>query len=81
MLVTFFVIVLILVGIALIALSIGILLKRGFPETHIGRNKRMRDRGITCANTTDANDRKNYKAIDIKEEENSKKISKPTNDI
>lgn len=70
MLVTFFVIVLILVGIALIALSIGILLKRGgrFPEIHIGRNKHMRDRGIKCANTTDADDRKNYKAVDLDEE-------------
>lgn len=71
MLVTFFVIVLILVGIALIALSIGILLKRGgrFPEIHIGRNKHMRDRGIKCANTTDADDRKNYKAVDLDDEE------------
>lgn len=69
MTVTFFIIVLILVGIALIALSIGILLKRGFPEIHLGRNKRMKDKGITCANTTDANERKDYKAIDIKEEE------------
>lgn len=70
MLVTFFVIVLILVGIALIALSIGILLKRGgrFPEIHIGRNKHMRDKGIKCANTTDADDRKNYKAVDLDEE-------------
>lgn len=69
MTVTFFIIVLILVGIALIALSIGILMKRGFPEIHLGRNKRMKDKGITCANTTDANERKEYKAVDIKEEE------------
>lgn len=68
MTVTFFIIVLILVGIALIALSIGILMKRGFPEIHLGRNKRMKDKGITCANTTDANERKEYKAVDIKEE-------------
>lgn len=68
MTITFFIIVLILIGIALISLSIGILCKRGFPETHIGRNKQMRARGINCANTTDANDRKEYKAVDIKEE-------------
>lgn len=61
---TFFIIVLILVGIALLLLSIGILLKRGFPEIHIGRNKHMRDRNINCANTTDAEERRNYKAID-----------------
>lgn len=71
MTVTFFVIVLILVGIALVLLGIGILLKRGFPETHIGRNKHMRVREINCANTTDANDRKNYKAIEIKEEKSN----------
>lgn len=69
MTITFFIIVLILIGIALLALSIGILLKRGFPETHIGRNRHMRDRGINCANTTDADDRKNYKAIEIKEDD------------
>ena len=67
----FLFIVLILVGIALVLLGIGILLKRGFPETHIGRNKHMRVRGINCANTTDANDRKNYKAIEIKEEKSN----------
>ncbi|MCM1032015.1 MAG: hypothetical protein NC410_11315 [Oscillibacter sp.] len=70
MTITFFIIVLILIGIALLALSIGILLKRGFPEIHIGRNRHMRTRGINCANTTDADDRKNYKAVEIKEEKN-----------
>ncbi len=71
MTVTFFIIVLILVGIALLSLSIGILLKRGFPEIHIGRNKHMRARGINCANTTDADERKNYKAVEIKEEKDN----------
>lgn len=66
MVVKFFIIILVLVGLSLIALSIGILLKRGgkFPETHIGRNKHMRDRGIHCANTTDAEERNNYKPIE-----------------
>jgi hypothetical protein len=36
-------------------LGIRILLKRRgqFPELHIGRNKEMRKRGITCAKNTD----------------------------
>lgn len=69
--ITFFIIVLTLVGIALIFLSISILIKRGgrFPEIHIGRNKQMREKGIHCANTTDANDRKDYKPVEIKEED------------
>jgi hypothetical protein len=45
----------VLVGIAMAGLAISILLKpRGrFPETHISRNKAMRDRGIRCAQDTD----------------------------
>ncbi len=74
MLVTFFVIVLILVGLSLIALSIGILLKREgkFPEIHIGRNKHMKERGIHCANTTDAEERRNYHPIYTNENEKEK---------
>ncbi|WP_251620647.1 hypothetical protein [Odoribacter lunatus] len=62
--ITFFIIVLFLIGIALIALGIGLFFHRDFPDTHISRNKHMRDRGITCANSTDANERQNYKPID-----------------
>jgi hypothetical protein len=45
----------VLVGFAMAGLAISILLKpRGrFPETHISRNKAMRDRGIRCAQDTD----------------------------
>ena len=45
----------VLVGVAMAGLAISILLKpRGrFPETHISRNKAMRDRGIRCAQDTD----------------------------
>ena len=70
MLVKFFVIVLILVALALIGLSIGLLLKKDgkFPEIHIGRNKRMKDKGIDCANTTDRKERKEYKPIETDEE-------------
>lgn len=68
MLFTVFIIVLILLGIALVGLGITILIKKNgkFPETHIGRNKAMKDRGINCANTTDRLERQNYKPIDIK---------------
>lgn len=69
MLVKLFIIVLILVGLSLVALSIGILLKRGFPETHIGRNRRIKEKGIHCANTTDANERRNYQPVENDEEE------------
>lgn len=71
MLIKLFIIVLILVGLSLIALSIGILLRRGgrFPEIHIGRNRHMKDRGIHCANTTDANERRDYKPVENEEEE------------
>ncbi len=45
----------ILVGLALAGLAITILLKpKGqFPDTHVGHNKEMRKRGITCAQNTD----------------------------
>lgn len=67
MLLTIFIIAVILVGLALIGLGISLILKKDgkFPETHIGRNKAMKDRGITCANTTDRQERENYKPIDI----------------
>lgn len=67
MLIKLFVIIVILVGLSLVGLGIGMLLKKGgkFPETHIGKNKNMKDRGVTCANTTDRNERKNYKPVNI----------------
>jgi hypothetical protein len=45
----------VLVGAAMAGLAISILLKpKGrFPETHISRNKAMRDRDIRCAQDTD----------------------------
>lgn len=65
---TVFIIVVILLGIALIGLGITMLIKKNgkFPETHIGKNKAMKERGIHCANTTDREERQNYKPIDIK---------------
>lgn len=67
MLLTVFIIVALLLGLALAGLGITILIKKNgkFPETHIGRNKAMKERGIHCANTTDRLERQNYKPIDI----------------
>ena len=67
MLVVIFVITFILLGIALVGLGITILIKKNgtFPETHIGKNKEMKKRGIYCANTTDRMERQKYKPIEI----------------
>ena len=45
----------ILIGLAMAGLAITILLrpKGQFPDTHVGHNKEMRKRGITCAQSTD----------------------------
>lgn len=69
MFITMFIIIVILIGLSLIGLGIGMLLKKGgkFPETHIGKSKAMKDRGITCAKTTDRQERENYKPIKIEE--------------
>jgi len=44
-----------LVALAMVGLAIRILLKKGgqFPNTHVGGNKNMRERGIYCAQTLD----------------------------
>lgn len=67
MLLTIFILVVILLGLSLVGLGISILVKKNgkFPETHIGRNKAMKDRGITCANTTDHQERLHYKPLDL----------------
>lgn len=69
---TLFMIAMVLIGLALVGLSIYIFFHGDFPEVHIGRNKEMRDRGIFCANTTDALERKEYKAVKIKQEKKDK---------
>lgn len=68
MLLTIFILVVILLGLALVGLGITMLIKKNgkFPETHIGKSKAMKDRGIHCANTTDRLERENYKPIDLK---------------
>jgi len=56
-----------LIAIAFLGLAIKILLKKGgkFPDLHISKNKNMRDKGITCANSTEKRERQNYKAVKI----------------
>lgn len=44
-----FLIVLSLIALAVLGLSVGILIKGKFPETHIEHNKEMQKRGIRCA--------------------------------
>ncbi len=68
MLLTIFIIVVILLGLALIGLGLTMLIKKNgkFPETHIGKNKAMKERGIHCANTTDRLERQNYKPVELK---------------
>ena len=67
MFITIFIILVILIGLSLVGLGLSIIFKKGgkFPETHIGKSKAMKDRGITCANTTDRNERRDYKPIKI----------------
>ena len=68
MLLTIFIIVVILLGLALVGLGLTMLIKKNgkFPETHIGKNKAMKERGIHCANTTDRLERRNYKPVKLK---------------
>ncbi len=66
--VTFFIIVLFIVGICLTGLSLSILLKKDgrFPEIHIGKNKHMKKKGIKCARASDKEERISYKPVNIK---------------
>lgn len=59
-----------LVAIALLLLGMKIFFVKGgeFPNTHIGGNKNMSDKGIYCVNTTDKLERKEQSKgrLDIK---------------
>jgi hypothetical protein len=56
---TLFIITSLLVGLAVIGLGISIFFtkKRQFPESHVGRNKAMQERGIDCVLTADRKER------------------------
>ena len=44
-----FIVSLLAVGLAVLLLGVGIILKNGrFPNTHVGGNRAMRERGISC---------------------------------
>ena len=43
-----------LVGICVVLLSVGILMKRGFPQYDVGSNEKLKARGITCYKDEDA---------------------------
>ena len=49
-----FVAALILIGICVLAMSIGILAGRGFPKSDVDDNEELRKRGITCFKHEDA---------------------------
>lgn len=70
MFITVFTITVILVGMALVGLGLTMIIKKKgkFPNTHIGRSKAMRDRGIDCANSTDRKERENYQSSRIDED-------------
>ena len=45
-----FIVALLLVGLAVLLLSVGVILKKDgrFPNTHVGGNRAMQQRGISC---------------------------------
>ncbi len=50
-----FLLAIVIVAIAVVGLAISIIVKKNgkFPELHIGRNKDLKKRGITCATSQD----------------------------
>ena len=67
----YFIIIAVIIGLAFLGLGISTFFskKKKFPDTHIGKNKAMKERGISCAATTDRLERANYKPIEIKRAE------------
>ena len=59
----------ILLTMAIVALAFILLVKGGkFPNTHIGANKEMKKRGISCALSTDSVDRSRKQLADLLKE-------------
>ncbi|PVX51747.1 hypothetical protein C7377_0032 [Balneicella halophila] len=50
-----FILAIILVAIAVIGLAISMIIRKNgrFPELHIGRNEKLKEKGITCATSQD----------------------------
>ncbi|MFR6541978.1 MAG: hypothetical protein ACLUPL_05365 [Butyricimonas virosa] len=64
----YFIIIVVIIGLAFLGLGISTFFskKKKFPDIHIGKNKAMKERGISCAATTDRKERASYKPIEIK---------------
>ncbi len=64
----------IILSFAIFAMAVRILFKKGgkFPNSHIGKNKHLKKRGITCSVSTDARDRAKKNLYDILKENNIK---------
>lgn len=52
---TVFILTIILLALAFVGMAISILIKKGgkFPELHIGKNEKLREKGISCATSQD----------------------------
>lgn len=62
-----------IVAICIALLSIGIILKRKFPNTHVSGNKALRKKGVGCVQSQDRDARKmNTKAIPEVDKQESK---------
>ena len=59
-----------IVALAFILLGIKVIFVKGgkFPKTHIGANKEMKKRGISCALSTDSVDRSRKQLADLLKE-------------
>ncbi len=55
-----FILTIILVGLAVVGLAISMIVKKDgrFPELHIGKNEKLKEKGITCATSQDKMARK-----------------------
>ena len=64
----YFIIIAVIIGLAFLGLGISTFFskKKKFPDTHIGKNKAMKERGISWAATTDRKESASYKPIEIK---------------
>ena len=62
-----------IVALAFILLGIKVIFVKGgkFPNTHIGANKEMKKRGISCALSTDSVDRSRKQLADLLKEKST----------
>ena len=62
-----FLTILVIVAVAFVLLAVRVLVKPGgrFSSQHISQSKAMRERGITCANSSDYRERHNNRRLDV----------------